>query len=200
MPITPSNPIQSGWTAPNFKLPEPLTGQFIALEDFKHSKAVLIAFFSNVCPFVKHIENAFNKFAKEYEDKGLKVIAINANASEIKAEETAKGVTKSAREGNYVFPYLYDESQQVAAAFDATCTPDLFLLDSGRKLFYRGQFDDSRPDNGIEVNGHDLRAAVDDLLAGRPAPTYQKHSIGCNIKWRDGDDHGVRQPAEKVAA
>lgn len=200
MPQTASEPVQLGWVAPDFDLPEPLTGRTISLRDFQPRKAVLVVFTSNVCPFVKLIESAFVEFAKDYEKQGVGIIAINANAQEIKAGEDAEGVARTARDSAYPFPYLRDETQSVAQAYGAACTPDFFLLDSDLRLFYRGQFDAARPGNGVTPNGEDLRRAVDALLAGQPAPQRQVPSIGCNIKWRDGDDHGVRQVATALAA
>lgn len=200
MPATPSKPFQVGAAAIPFSLPEPLTGKTVALDDFKDAKAVLVAFISNVCPAVKLINAEFNKFAKEYADKGLQIIAINSNAQEIKEGETFEGVAEVARAEGYVFPYLRDESQQVAQAYDAACTPDLYLYDGKRTLFYHGQFDDARPKNGVTPTGADLREAVDLLLAGKSSPAVQKAAVGCNIKWRDGDDHGVRPQDKQLAA
>ncbi|MDQ8020468.1 MAG: thioredoxin family protein [Moraxellaceae bacterium] len=200
MPQTLSNPIVIGAPAIPFRLPEPLTGKEVALEDFAGAKAVLVAFISNVCPFVKLIDESFNQFAKDYAARGLKIVAINSNAEEIKEGEGAAAIAETARSLGYAFPYLRDESQKVAEAYDARCTPDFFLYDGEGKLYYHGQFDDARPKNGIEPNGASLRAAVDALLAGKPAPAAQTQSIGCNIKWRDGDDHGVRQAPQAVAA
>lgn len=195
MPHTPSNPAQIGWQATSFSLPEPLTGKTVTLAEARGDKATLVAFISNVCPFVKLIEKSLVQFAADYKNRGLRVIAINSNAQEIKAGEDAEGVAKAAREGNYGFPYLRDETQTVAEAYGAACTPDLYLLDGAGHLFYRGQFDAARPGNGIAPSGADLRAAADALLSGAAAPARQTPSIGCNIKWRDGDDHGVRKAA-----
>lgn len=200
MPQTLSKPIDIGSSAVPFTLPEPLTGKDISLSDFADKQAVLVAFISNVCPSVKLIAQGLNQFAKDYADKGVQVIGINSNAAEIKAGETYEGTAEEARAQGYVFPYLRDESQKIAEAYDAACTPDLYLFDGQGKLFYHGQFDDARPKNGLPVTGADLRNAVDLLLAGQPSPAEQKNSIGCNIKWRDGDDHGVRQVAEQLAA
>ncbi|MGC3963095.1 MAG: thioredoxin family protein [Rhodocyclaceae bacterium] len=199
MPQTLSNDITLGWQAPAFRLPEPLTGREVSLADYT-GKPVLVAFISNVCPSVKLIDEAFNQFARDYAARGLQVIAINANAPEVKDGESAEETARVARELNYAFPYLRDENQSVAESFDAACTPDLFLFDAQHRLYYHGQFDDARPKNGVTPTGADLRNAADALLAGQSAPTQQKQSIGCNIKWRGGDDHGVRQPAARAAA
>ncbi len=200
MPQTLSKPIDIGAQAPSFRLPEPLTGKKVGLEDFASAKVVLVAFISNVCPSVVLIREGLNQFAKDYAGKDVQVIAINSNAQEIKVGETAEGVAEDARKYGYVFPYLRDEDQHVAESYDAACTPDLYLYDGDRKLFYHGQFDDARPKNGIAVTGADLRSAVDTLLAGGQPPASQKNSIGCNIKWRDGDERGVRKPANLAAA
>lgn len=200
MPQTPSKPIEIGAKAPSFRLPEPLTGREVALEDYTDAKAVVVAFISNVCPFVVLIREELNRLAKDYAARGVQVIAINSNAQEIKPDETAEKVAEEARAHGYAFPYLRDETQVVAEAYEAACTPDLYVYDGARTLFYHGQFDDARPGNGVPSTGADLRGALDRLLAGQAAPDAQKSSIGCNIKWRDGDDHGVRQPATAQAA
>lgn len=199
MPQTLSNPITLGAKAKPFTLPEPLTGKTVSLDSFPEAKAVLVAFISNVCPSVKLIAQEFNQFAKDYAERGLQVIAINSNASEIKEGETTEGVAEEARAQGYFFPYLRDEEQRIAEAYDAACTPDFFLFDGKRELFYHGQFDDARPKNGVPVTGADLRSAVDALLTGHAAPVEQKQSIGCNIKWRDGDSRGVRDAKASAA-
>lgn len=200
MPKTHSKPIELGTQAPDFTLPEPLKDRQVSLLDHAGSQATLVAFISNVCPSVKLIAEALNQYAKDYAERGVSVLAINSNAQEIKAGETFEGVAEEAKAQGYVFPYLRDESQEVAEAYDAACTPDLYLFDAELRLFYHGQFDDARPGNGKEVTGHDLRSATDDLLLGRPAPQQQISSIGCNIKWRDGNEKGVRAPADALEA
>lgn len=200
MPQTPSNPIEIGAPASAFRLPEPLTGRTVALDDYADAKAVVVAFISNVCPFVVLIREELNRLARDYAPKGVQVIAINSNAQEIKSDETAEKVAEDARTFGYVFPYLRDETQVVADAYQAACTPDLYVYDGARRLFYHGQFDDARPGNGIAASGSDLRGALDRLLAGQTVPEVQKPSIGCNIKWRDGDDHGVRRTVSAQAA
>jgi peroxiredoxin len=194
MPQTASRDISIGWSAPAFTLPEPLTGKHVSLADYA-GQPVLIAFISNVCPSVKLIDQALTRFAQDYAERGLRVLAVNANAPEVKAGESAEDTARTARELGYPFPYLRDETQSVADAFDAACTPDLYLLDAHHRLYYHGQFDDARPNSGVSPTGKDLRAAADLLLAGKDAPATQIQSIGCNIKWRGGDEHGVRAAA-----
>lgn len=196
MPQTPSNDIPLGTRAPNFRLPD-AAGTLRSLEDYSDAKAILVAFISNRCPFVVHIREAFADFAREYAPRGLQVIAINSNDDAAYPEETAVRNGAEAREHGYVFPYLKDRDQSAAHAYTAACTPDFFLFDAGRALFYHGQFDDSRPKNGLPVTGADLRRAVDLALAGASAPAEQKFSIGCNIKWSAGNEPAWFQPAPR---
>ncbi|MBB3911808.1 thioredoxin family protein [Sphingomonas desiccabilis] len=196
MPATPSNPLEPGAPAPALALPEPLTGQIVELEDVAAgASAVLVAFLSNRCPYVLLIQDALNALARDYRHRGVRVVGINSNAQEVKAEENAEQVAAHARENGFVFPYLRDESQDVARAYDAACTPDLYLYDGSLHLYYHGQFDTARPGSDAPVTGADLRSAIDALLAGEPAPTRQIPSVGCNIKWREGDARGVLEAA-----
>jgi len=172
--------------APDFSLPDH-TGEVRSLGDFSGAPALLVAFICYHCPFVVHIRRAFGAFAREYQEKGLAVVAIQSNDVAQYPQDGPEGMAKEIQEGGYSFPYLYDESQEVAKAFRAACTPDLFLFDGDRKLVYRGQFDDSRPGNDLPVTGRDLRAAVDAVLVGSPVPEEQRSSIGCNIKWKAGN-------------
>jgi peroxiredoxin len=175
-----------GTRAPKFRLPD-CNGKMVALDDFKDAPALVVSFVCNHCPFVKHIQKEFAAFAKEYQARGVAVVAISSNDVENYPED---GPAKMAEEGKlagYTFPYLYDESQEVAKAYRAACTPDLYLFDGERRLAYRGQFDDSRPGNGRPVTGADLRTALDAVLGGRDVPGTQKPSIGCNIKWKRGN-------------
>ena len=183
MALTPSNMPELGLPAPDFRLPDP-QGRQVALADFADSPALLVAFWCNHCPFVKHLQHGFAAFAHEYRDRGLAVVAISANDVATHPEDSPARMQAVAEEFGYCFPYLYDESQATARAYAAACTPDFFLYDGQRHLVYRGQFDDSRPSNDVPVTGADLRAAVDALLAGDPVTAEQKPSIGCNIKWR----------------
>jgi thiol-disulfide isomerase/thioredoxin len=149
---------------------------------------MLVAFICPHCPFAQHVRHGFSRFAKEYQERGLVVLAINSNDEQAFPEDGLAGMKEESAQAGYAFPYLRDESQQVAQAFHAACTPDLFLFDRDRRLAYRGQFDDSRPRNDKPVDGADLRAAADAVLAGRPAPERQIPSIGCNIKWKPGNE------------
>ena len=182
MPETPSTMLDLGTTLPPFSLPD-FNGRTVSDVDFKGSKALLVAFICNHCPFVRHIRAEFARFAKEYEAKGLEVVAIASNDTKEFPEDGPAGMKQEAAEVGYTFPYLFDEKQQVAKVFKAACTPDLFLFDGNRRLAYRGQFDGSRPKNNVPVTGEDLRAAADAVLAGKPAPAMQRPSMGCNIKW-----------------
>jgi peroxiredoxin len=172
-----------GTPAPDFRLPD-TDGKIVTLADFAGSPAVLVAFICNHCPFVKHIQKSFTQLTKDYQAKGVTVIAISSNdAVKYPADGPEKMKEEKAAAG-YTFPYLYDESQEVAKAYKAACTPDFFLYDAGRKLVYRGQMDASRPSNGLPNDGADLRAALDAVLAGKPPLEKQTPSIGCNIKWK----------------
>ena len=186
MPETPSTMLDLGTPLPSFSLPD-FNGRTVSDVDFKGSKALLVAFICKHCPFVKHIRQEFSRFARDYEAKGLKVVAIASNDTTEFPEDGPEGMKQEAAEAGYVFPYLFDEKQQVAQAFRAACTPDLFLFDGNRRLVYRGQFDGSRPKNDVPVTGADLRAAADAVLAGKPAPETQRPSMGCNIKWSPGN-------------
>jgi peroxiredoxin len=172
-----------GSAAPSFRLSDP-SGRVHALDDFAGAPALLVAFICNHCPYVKHIRAELAAFARDYSARGLAVVAINSNDVRAYPDDRPEMMAKEAREAGYVFPYLFDETQEVARAYGAACTPDFFLYDRQRRLCYRGQFDDSRPGNGRPVTGADLRAAADAVLAGEPAPLEQKPSIGCNIKWK----------------
>jgi peroxiredoxin len=181
---TQSTMLALGTAAPSFRLPDTVSGKAVALEDFAASRSLLVAFICNHCPYVNHLLDGLVEFAREYGQRGLTVVAISSNDVTRYPADSPNEMAKLARAKNFPFPYLYDESQAVAKAFDAACTPDFFVFDRDGKLAYRGQFDDSRPGNGKPITGADLRAAVAQLLAGgRPAPD-QKPSIGCNIKWR----------------
>jgi peroxiredoxin len=185
MARTASTMLGLGTPAPDFRLPDP-EGRMHELEDAVDAPAVLVAFICNHCPFVRHIRAGLADFARDYAPRGLAVFAINANDVTTHPQDGPEQMAIEAREAGYVFPYLYDETQDVARAYCAACTPDFFLFDDERRLVYRGQFDDSRPGNGRPVTGADLRAAVDAVLAGEAVSTDQRPSIGCNIKWRAG--------------
>jgi peroxiredoxin len=183
MAETPSTMVALGKPAPDFRLPD-TDGALVSLADFTDAPALLVMFICNHCPFVKHIRSGLAQFGRDYQGRGLAIVAINSNDVVAYPADSPANMAKEKRAAGYVFPYLYDETQQVAQAYGAACTPDFFLFDRARELVYRGQFDDSRPSNGRPVTGADLRAAVDAVLASKPVSTQQKPSIGCNIKWR----------------
>jgi peroxiredoxin len=174
-----------GTAAPDFRLPD-FDGRMHGLGDFGQSPALLVAFVCNHCPFVRHVRGEFAAFAREFAPRGLAVVAINSNDIAAYPQDGPDAMRQESAELGYVFPYLLDESQAVAKAYRAACTPDFFLFDAARRLVYRGQFDDSRPGNGRPVTGADLRAAVEATLSGRPPASEQFPSLGCNIKWRKG--------------
>ena len=187
MARTPSTMLELGTPAPGFSLPD-CDGRVHALADFAASPALLVAFICSHCPFVKHLRSEFAALAREYQPRGLAVVAINSNDVETHPQDGPDGMRAEAVQAGYVFPYLLDASQSVAKAYRAACTPDFFLFDARRRLVYRGQFDDSRPGNGRPVTGADLRAAIDATLAGRAPAAGQLPSLGCNIKWRKGSE------------
>jgi peroxiredoxin len=183
MAETPSTMLPLGTPAPDFRLPD-TTGTLVALGDFKAAPALLVVFMCNHCPFVMHIRAGLAQFARDYQPRGLAMVGINANDVAGYPEDSPAKMAEEVRRAGYVFPYLYDETQAVAKAYHAACTPDFFLYDRDRRLVYRGQFDDSRPSNGRPVTGADLRAAVDAVLQGTAVSADQRPSIGCNIKWK----------------
>jgi peroxiredoxin len=187
MPRTQSNPVAIGVKAVDFELSD-AAGQIHRLADFSDKPALLVAFISNRCPFVVLLREAFAQFGRQYEANGLQIIAINSNDAAAHPEETLERLGQEVEQYGYTFPYLKDSSQDVAKAFGAACTPDFFLFDADRKLVYHGQFDDSRPGNGKDVTGADLRAAVDAVLSGARPANNQIPSIGCNIKWEPGNE------------
>lgn len=184
MARTASTMLPLGHAAPDFSLPN-VDGSTVSLEDFA-GRPLLVMFICNHCPFVLHLRSALADFASEYIPKGLAIVGISSNDVSTHPQDGPEQMKEEAKAAGYVFPYLYDETQDVAKAFRAACTPDFFLFDSEHKLVYRGQFDDSRPQSGLPVTGADLRAACDALLGGDPVQEDQKPSIGCNIKWRQG--------------
>jgi peroxiredoxin len=185
MAAVPSTMLPLGTPAPDFRLPD-TDGRTVARDDFKDAPALLVMFLCNHCPYVKHIRAGVAAFAREYQSRGLAIVAINANDVASYPEDRPEEMATEKRQAGYVFPYLHDDSQAVAKAYRAACTPDFFLFDGARRLVYRGQFDDSRPGNEQPVDGADLRAATAALLAGAPVAAAQRPSIGCNIKWKAG--------------
>jgi peroxiredoxin len=187
MVMTASTMLPLGTSAPDFSLPD-TQGKAMSLADFEQAPALLVAFMCNHCPFVKHVLNQFVDLVKEYQAKGVAVIGINSNDVTSFPEDSPEMMAKVARQQGFTFAYLYDEAQEVAKAYHAACTPDFFLFDREMKLVYRGQMDDSRPGNNVPVTGNDLRAALDAVLAGKEVPEPQKPSMGCNIKWKLGNE------------
>ncbi|WP_192036694.1 thioredoxin family protein [Halomonas sp. YLGW01] len=182
MSLTPSKMVALGSPLPAFHLRD-AHGQPISSEQFQDSP-VLVAFLCNHCPFVKHIAYAFSDFAQEYHDHGLEIVAINSNDAMAHPDDSPERMVEEARRRGYTFPYLVDETQKVARAFGAACTPDFFLYDRDHRLAYRGQFDASRPGQDLPVTGKDLRAAADAVLSGEAPDPDQRPAIGCNIKWK----------------
>ncbi len=175
-----------GMEAPDFRLPD-TQGVTVSRDDFSDAPGLLVVFLSNHCPFVKHLRTELAEFAREYQEKGLAVVAINSNDIETHPDDSPAMMVLEVEQVGYTFPYLFDEDQSVAKAYTGACTPDFFLFDREQRLVYRGQFDESRPSNGMPVTGHDLRAAADAVLEGRPVAGEQIPSVGCNIKWKPGN-------------
>lgn len=174
-----------GSASPAFTLPDVLSGKSLSIHDTRGPKGLLVIFLCAHCPFVKHLEQAIADFARDYHNKGIGIVAISSNDATAYPDDDPNHLAGQARRLNFTFPYLYDESQRVARAYHAACTPDFFLYDADLKLVYRGQFDASRPGNGVPITGKDLRAAFDALLAGQPVSPDQIPSLGCNIKWKE---------------
>lgn len=184
MAATESTMLALGTPAPDFHLPDVVTGRTVSLQDFADKKALLVMFICRHCPYVVHVRHELAKLGVDYADKSVGIVAISSNDAEAYPEDAPESLKQMALELGFRFPFLYDESQDVARAYDAACTPDFFLFDADRKLVYRGQLDGSRPGNGIPVTGRDLRAAIDAVLEDQPVNPNQKPSLGCNIKWK----------------
>lgn len=184
MALTPSNMLRLGTVAPHFELIDSVSERTLSLAELKSEVATLIMFICNHCPYVKHIREELVRITTDYQVKGVSIIAISSNDIEAYPEDSPEMMKAEARKYRYQFPYLFDESQTVARQYQAACTPEFYLFDSELKLVYRGQLDESRPDNNVPLTGIDLRNAIDDLLAGNPVSEDQKPSIGCNIKWK----------------
>ena len=188
MALVPSTMLALGTPAPDFSLPEPATGETVSLSDFSGTDALLVVFLSNHCPFVKHLADHFAGIAAEYRGRGVAVVGINANDITTHPDDSPAKMKEEVARRGYTFPYLFDESQEVAKAYRAACTPDFFLFGADGTLAYRGQYDSSRPSLGVPVTGADLRAAMDAVLAGKAPPAEQVPSMGCNVKWRAGSE------------
>ena len=183
-----STMLELGTPAPDFNLPEVATGRRITLASFKGEKALLVMFICRHCPFVKHVQAELARLGTDYRGRGVGIVAISANDVASHPDDAPHLLAQMATELGFTFPFCFDETQQVAIAYQAACTPDFFLFDKSRKLVYRGQLDDSRPDSKIPVTGRDLRAAIDAVLADRPVDDHQRPSVGCNIKWKRGNE------------
>jgi peroxiredoxin len=176
-----------GTKAPDFRLPD-TAGKVVSLSDFEGSPALLVVFMCNHCPYVKHIRSGLAQLARDYLPRKVAMVGINSNDAVSYPADSPAAMVEEAKAVGYSFPYLFDETQVVAKSYRAACTPDIYLFDRDHRLVYRGQFDDSRPANGIPVTGRDLRVALDAVLAGKPVSPNQKPSIGCNIKWKPGNE------------
>jgi len=187
MALTPSTMLPLGTPAPAFSLPD-TDGRLVSIDEFAPAPALVVMFICNHCPYVKHVRDELARFGRDMNARGVAVVAISSNDVATHPADSPAKMAEEKRAAGYVFPYLYDADQSVAAAYKAACTPDFYLFDANRELVYRGQLDDSRPGNGLPVSGAELRAAVDALLAGQPALPAQKASIGCNIKWKPGKE------------
>jgi len=186
MSLTPSTMLPLKTIAPDFSLPD-LNGKIVSLNDFKDAKAYLIAFICVHCPYVKHLENEFATLASKYKEKSVAVIAINSNDPNHDPDDNLEGMKQQASKYNFTFPYLVDESQEIAKSYQAACTPDFYVFDQKKELVYRGQFDDTRPGQG-HPNGEHLKAALDAVLNNQSVLENQKPSSGCNIKWKPGNE------------
>jgi peroxiredoxin len=188
MAATPSNMLELGTPAAEFRLPDTVSGKTISLTNFKGKKALVVMFLSRHCPFVQHVKDELARIGRDYGQRGVGIVAISANDIATYPDDAPERLKEMAEQTGFTFPFCYDENQDTARAYQAACTPDFFLFDQGRQLVYRGQLDDSRPGNQNPVTGRDLRAALDAVLAGKPVPQEQKPSIGCNIKWKPGKE------------
>jgi len=183
-----STMLELGTKAPKFSLADTVTGKNVQLKDFRGNKALLVMFISNHCPYVKNIKEGITEYAKDYLPKSVGIVAISSNDIENYPDDSPEKMKEDAEKYGYPFPYLWDKTQEVAKAYKAACTPDLFLFNEKHELVYRGQFDSSRPSNDKPVTGEDLREATDKVLAGEKVPEDQTPSIGCNIKWKEGNE------------
>ena len=188
MALTPSLMVALSTTAPDFLLPDVVSGKTISLATFKEKKLLLVMFICRHCPYVQHVKHELARLGKDYSRKDVGIVAVSSNDARNYPEDAPAKLHEMARELGFVFPLGHDETQEVAKAYNATCTPDFFLFDQNRRLIYRGQLDDSRPGNGKPLTGRDLRDALEASLSGRPVAKEQKPSVGCNIKWKPGQE------------
>lgn len=184
MALTPSSMLPLGTPAPDFRLPDTVSGKLLSLSDLKPGTATVLMFLCNHCPYVKHVNPELIRLAHDYQSKGVSFIAISSNDATHYPDDAPEKMTQTAQRLGYPFPYLYDETQTVARAYQAACTPDFYVFDRQMRLVYRGRLDGSTPGNEIPLTGEDLRTALDAVLSGRPANAEQKPSMGCNIKWK----------------
>src|SRR5712692_8428762 len=187
MAETPSTMVELGTVAPEFSLPDVVSGQTVSLNTFAGRKALLVMFICPHCPFVKHVQEELARVGRDYGDRNVGIVAISSNDAESYPEDSPPRLKEMAERLGFRFPFCYDESQEIAKAYDAACTPDFFLFDASRKLVYRGQLDGSSPGNGIPVTGIDLRSALDAVLSDLAVDRNQRPSMGCNIKWKPGN-------------
>lgn len=185
MARTASNMLALGTPAPDFQLPDTVSGKLLSLQNVRGKKATVIMFICNHCPFVIHVQEQLSQLARDYQNNDVSFVAISANDADTFPQDGPEKMTAFATQNNFIFPYLYDETQKIAKAYQAACTPDFYIFDEALRCAYRGQLDGSRPGNEVPVSGKDLRAALDALLADQPVNKTQNPSIGCNIKWKD---------------
>ena len=188
MVLTPSTMLALGTEAPDFSLMDVVSGRQVSLKTFAGKKALLVMFICRHCPYVQHVKSELARLGKDYSGKGIGIVAISSNDGDSYPEDMPESLKEMAEELGFLFPLCYDGTQQVAKKYTTACTPDFFLFDENKKLVYRGQLDDSRPGNGIPLTRKDMRAAIDSLLKGKPVSIMQKPSIGCNIKWKPGNE------------
>ena len=197
MAATASTMLELGTKAPQFALPDVVSGRAVSLASFQGKQALLVMFICHHCPFVKHIKSELAQLGRDYTAKGVGIVAISSNDPSVSADDSPEGLRRMVTEWGFNFPVCYDETQAVAKSYAAACTPDFYLFDQDQTLIYRGQLDDSRPSNGKPVNGADLRAAIETLLAGQPVNQDQRPSLGCNIKWKPGNEPAYYAPTVK---
>ncbi len=198
MALTPSTMLPLGTKAPEFTLPDAVSGNTISLAAFAGKKALLVMFICRHCPYVQHVKDELARLGRDYAKKDIGIVAISANDAAHYPDDAPDKLKEMAKELGFTFAFCYDASQETAKAYTAACTPDFFLFDEKRTLVYRGQLDDSRPGNGKPVTGRDLRAAIDAVLAGEPVSPNQTPSIGCNIKWKQGNEPAYYGPGARV--
>jgi peroxiredoxin len=184
----PSTMLALGTKAPDFELPDVVSARTVSIRDFDRKQALLVMFICRHCPYVRHVRRELARLGRDFADSDLAIVAISSNDPIEYPEDAPQSLAEEAREAGYAFPYLFDETQEVAKAYTAACTPDFFLFDADRALVYRGQLDDSRPSNGLPVTGENLRAAIEAVVSGEPVSQDQRASIGCSIKWRAGNE------------